>query len=87
MSTVLLTDAALAKRLALLDAGGRPDVAKLHTLRRRHGWPHVKLSRSDIRFTEQQAEQIIASRTKAQRRPKDDDKPKNGLTNRSAKAS
>lgn len=85
MSTALLTDADLARRLALLDVGGRPDVAKLHVLRRRYGWPCVKLSRSDVRFTEQQAEQIIASRTKAQRQPKKD-APKNGLTSRSAKA-
>lgn len=87
MSTVLLTDVVLAERLALLDTGGRPDVAKLHRLRVRHGWPHVKLSRYDVRFTEQQAEQIIASLTKPQRKPKADDKPKNGLTNRSARAS
>lgn len=80
MSTVLLTDVAFAERLAI-------DVDKLHTLRRRHGWPHVKLSRKDIRFTEQQAEQIIASRTIAQRKPKAEDKPKNGLTQRSARAS
>ena len=78
MSTVLLTDVALAERLAV-------DVEKLHVLRRRHGWPCVKLSRQDVRFTEQQAEQIIASRTKAQR-PAKKDAPKNGLTSRSAKA-
>ncbi|MGH3353385.1 MAG: hypothetical protein ACRDPS_22175 [Nocardioides sp.] len=86
MSTVLLTDAVLAERLALLDEQGDPDVAKLHVLRRRHGWPHVQLSRYDVRFTEQQAEQIIASRTKAQRQPKKE-APKNGLTSRSARAS
>lgn len=86
MSTVLLTDVALAERLALLDDGGRPDVKKLHVLRNRHGWPCVKLSRYDIRFTEQQAEQIIAGRTIAQRKPKDA-APANGQTSRSAKAS
>lgn len=86
MSTKLLTDADLAKRLALLNAGGRPDVEKLHILRRRHGWPCVKLSRYDVRFTEQQAEQIIASRTVAPRKPKKEE-PKNGLTSRSARAS
>lgn len=80
MSTVLLTDVVLAERLAI-------DVAKLHRLRVRHGWPHVKISRYDVRFTEQQAEQIIASLIKPQRKPKADDKPKNGLTNRSARAS
>lgn len=79
MSTVLLTDVTLAERLAI-------DVEKLHVLRRRHGWPCVKLSRTDVRFTEQQAEQIIASRTVSQRKPKKDDAPKNGLTKRSAGA-
>jgi hypothetical protein len=79
MSTVLLTDVALAERLAI-------DVAKLHVLRRRHGWPHVKLSRSDIRFTEEQAEQIIALRTVAPRKAKES-APSNGLTRRSARAS
>lgn len=79
MSTVLLTDYQLADRLAI-------DVEKLHVLRRRHGWPCVKLSRYDVRFTEQQAEQIIASRTVAPRKPKEE-KPKNGLTSRSARAS
>lgn len=79
MSTVLLTDVALAERLFI-------DVKKLHVLRRRHGWPHVRLGRNDVRFTEQQAEQIIASLTVAQRKPKADDKPKNGLTQRSARA-
>jgi hypothetical protein len=87
MSTVLLTDADLARRLALLGDGGRPDVEKLHVLRRRYGWPCVKLSRRDVRFTEQQAEQIIASRTVSQRKPKKDDAPAGGLTKRSAGAS
>lgn len=79
MSTVLLTDVALAERLAI-------DVEKLHTLRRRHGWPCVKLGRYDVRFTEQQAEQIIAAQTVGPRKPKEEE-PKNGLTSRSARAS
>lgn len=79
MSTVLLTDVELAERLSI-------DVKKLHVLRNRHGWPHVKLGRNDVRFTEQQAEQIIASRTVAPRKPKKEE-PKNGLTSRSARAS
>jgi hypothetical protein len=78
MSTKLLTDAVLAERLEI-------DVQKLHALRRRHGWPHVKLGRFDVRFTEQQAEQIIAAQTVSQR-PAKKDEPKNGLTSRSAKA-
>jgi len=87
MSTALLTDVALAERLALLDDAGRPDVAKLHVLRHRYGWPYVKLSRYDIRFTEQQAEQIIASRTVTQRKPKAAEQPSSGQTKRSARAS
>lgn len=79
MSTVLVTDVALAERMSV-------EVEKLHVLRRRHGWPCVRLSRYDIRFTEQQVEQIIASRTVAQRKPKDS-APTNGLTKRSAGAS
>lgn len=85
MSTKLLTDVVLAERLALMTDDGDADVAKLHRLRVRHGWPCVKLGRYDVRFTEQQAEQIIASLTKPQRTAKKDE-PKNGLTSRSAKA-
>lgn len=39
------------------------DVARLHRLRREKKWPHVKFSRHDIRFTEDQRQQIIAMQT------------------------
>ncbi len=34
--------------------------AELLRRRRRYGWPCVRLSRTDVRFTEQQVEQIVA---------------------------
>ncbi|MFJ9387767.1 hypothetical protein ACIRON_03035 [Nocardioides sp. NPDC101246] len=80
MSTVLLTDVALAEQLAI-------DVEALHVLRRRHKWPCVKFGRYTVRFTEQQAEQIIAACTVSPSKPKKDEAPSNGLTKRSAKAS
>lgn len=34
--------------------------SELHRRRRRNGWPCVRLSRSDIRFTEEQIARIVA---------------------------
>lgn len=48
----LITDTDLAERFGL-------SVDKLHELRKRHHWPHVKLGRFEVRFTEAQVEQII----------------------------
>lgn len=48
----LISDTDLAERF-------RIDVAKLHELRKRHHWPHVKLGRFEVRFTEAQVEQIV----------------------------
>jgi hypothetical protein len=36
------------------------DEAKLHRLRVRNNWPHVKFGRNDVRFTDAQVEQIVA---------------------------
>lgn len=33
--------------------------------RRRYGWPCVRLARTDVRFTEQQVEQIVAMQSTA----------------------
>lgn len=38
-------------------------VEKLHDLRKRYGWPHVRLSRFDFRFTDEQIAEIVASRS------------------------
>lgn len=38
---------------------------------RRYGWPCVRLSRTDWRFTEQQIEQIVAMQSRAPKPPKD----------------
>lgn len=48
----LISDAELAERFGIT-------VAKLHELRKRHHWPHVKLGRFEVRFTEDQVEQIV----------------------------
>ena len=56
MTTHLTTDADLAAEFGI-------DVEKLHILRRRHGWPCVKLGRFDVRFTDAQVEQIVAQMT------------------------
>lgn len=37
---------------------------ELHRRRRRNGWPCVKLSRTDVRFTEAQIEQIVAMQSR-----------------------
>lgn len=56
-------------------------VAKLHELRKRNGWPHVRLGRFDIRFTDQQVEQIVAAQSVEPVKSRADDA---GLTQRSA---
>lgn len=38
-------------------------VEKLHELRKRNHWPFVRLGRFDIRFTDQQVEQIVAAQS------------------------
>lgn len=52
----LTTDAELAERFGIT-------VDKLHDLRKKYGWPHVRLGRFEIRFTDEQIEQIVASRS------------------------
>lgn len=53
-------------------------------LRRKHGWAHVKFSRQDIRYTDQQIEQIVRdmSTAGAVKRVAED----SGLTARSARS-
>lgn len=58
MTTELHTDTDLAARFGI-------DVERLHILRRRHGWPCVKLGRFDVRFTDAQVDQIVAQMTVA----------------------
>ena len=43
--------------------------AELKRRARRNGWPVVKLSRTDWRFTDQQLEQIVAMHTTPARTP------------------
>jgi len=56
MSTALTTDTELAARFGIT-------VERFHDLRRRHGWPAVRLGRFDFRFTDEQVAQIIAMQT------------------------
>lgn len=53
--TDLITEPELAERLRLNDS------AKVAKMRRARRWPHVRVTRFDIRYTEAQVEQIIAS--------------------------
>lgn len=52
----LSTEADLARLFHIEE----PRVAEL---RRKHGWPHVRLGRFDVRYTESQVEQIVALHT------------------------
>lgn len=72
----LTTDTDLASQFGIT-------TEKLHDLRRANNWPHVRLGRFDIRFTDQQVEQIVAAQSVV---PSKDSAPKGvpGLTKRSA---
>lgn len=52
-------------------------------LRRRHGWAHVRLSRQDIRYTDEQVVQIVRDMTTSGAKRVVDD---SGLTARSARS-
>lgn len=52
----LTTEAALAE-----DFGLTPE--KVAELRRRHQWPHVRLGRFDVRYTDEQVAAIVAMQT------------------------
>jgi hypothetical protein len=52
--TTLITEAEFAERLQL-------PVEKVAEKRRAKKWPHVRVTRFEVRYTEAQVEQIIAS--------------------------
>lgn len=52
--------------------------------RRRYGWPCVQLSRQDVRFTEQQVEQIVAMQSRSGKPTPKKDSKSTGQTKRSA---
>lgn len=56
---------------------------QFRTLRRRHGWSHVKFSRQDIRYTDGQVEQIVRDMTTAGQKKAGIES--SGLTARSAR--
>lgn len=56
--------------------------AQLKTRVRKSGWPVVKLTRFDWRFTEQQIEQIVAMQSRSAKKPTES--KKTGQSSRSA---
>lgn len=56
MTSTLITAEQLAQMF-------RIEVKELHTLRRRHKWPYVRMGRNNIRFTQHHVDQIIAQHT------------------------
>lgn len=56
---------------------------QMHILRRRHGWAHVRFSRQDIRYTDEQIVRIVHDLTTT--KPKTNKDAGTGLTSRSAK--
>jgi hypothetical protein len=61
--------------------------AELKRRARRYGWPVVRLSRNDWRFTEQQIEQIVAMQSRATKPAPSRAKPGTGQSKRSASRS
>lgn len=57
----LTTDAQLAEQFGL-------DLKKFTELRRKHQWPHVRLGRFDIRFTDDQVAQIVEMHSATQKK-------------------
>lgn len=59
--------------------------AELLRRRRRYGWPCVRLSRTDIRFTDQQIEQIVAMQSSGAKKPEAKKAAGTGQSKRSAR--
>lgn len=59
------------------------DETEAESLRRRHRWPHVKVGRRNVRFTETQVAAIIAQHTVGAPGPRSASTADNGLTSRS----
>lgn len=74
----------LTSEVELAEEFGMP-VEKLRDLRQRKRWPHVRLSRFDIRFTDAQVAEIVAKHTVKPTVPTAEAvAAKTGLTKRSA---
>ncbi|QLQ10941.1 MAG: hypothetical protein HZY75_11920 [Nocardioidaceae bacterium] len=56
----LLTEAELAEQLKITEA-------EAAELRRKHKWPHVRLGRFNVRYTEGHLAEIVAMHTEANR--------------------
>jgi hypothetical protein len=59
------------------------DEAELKRRVRRYGWPCVRLSRTDVRFTDQQIEQIVAMSSRAAVTKTANEKPRTGQSKKS----
>lgn len=64
MRISLATEADLAN---ILGGGMTPE--RVATLRRRNGWPCVRLSRFEIRFTDAQIEEIVSQHSRLSAKP------------------
>lgn len=73
----LRTEADLAEFLAI-------DAAKAADLRRRHSWPHIRLGRFDVRYTDAQVDQVLAIESVAPKRSDSEVAHANGQSKRSA---
>ena len=73
----LLTEEELAQDFGL-------PVHTIRRYRRSRGWPHVRLNRLEVRFTEQQVEQIVRMQSEAQTKPTQQGKKLPGQTDLSA---
>lgn len=71
----LTTEAELAESFGIT-------TEKAADLRKRQGWPHVRLTRFDVRYTDDQIRQIVAARSVSGERSIAAD---TGLTERSAR--
>lgn len=73
----LTTEAQLADQFGIA-------VEKVADLRRRHRWPHVRLGRFDIRYTDEQVADIVRLHTEKVATPATPDLKVSGQTARSA---
>jgi hypothetical protein len=73
----LRTETDLAEFLAI-------EPTKAAELRRRHNWPHIRLGRFDVRYTDAQVEQVLAIESVTPKRSDTEAALANGQSKRSA---
>lgn len=60
-----MRSAELITETQLADTELQLPLRRVQELRRRHGWPHVRLGRFDVRYTADQVRQIVELHTAA----------------------